>query len=254
MQAIKITTSQNIDIEYEVASLGDRILGRIVDFGVALACYYVFYFIFIIFFFGDFEKLGKGDGSVPVFLIVLLIVFSLINVFYDLICEIFFNGRSIGKYALKMRVVSLDGARPSISQFLLRWVFRLVDFVITFGIGALISVAVSSRKQRIGDMVAGTVVIKTTPKAQLDQLFFKPLDENYEPRFPQVTELTDNDMGLVYEVITNFKATGNSSVVYNMSLRLQDHLKIQIPSEFNDFQFLEKLAEDYNYYTSQSVS
>jgi len=252
MQSIKITTSQNIDIEYEVASLGDRILGRIVDYGVLLGLYYIFYIIAIVFFLSDFKNMGNGE--VPVFLIVVLIIFSLINVFYDLVCELFFNGRSLGKYALKMRVVSLDGARPTVSQFLLRWVFRLVDFVITLGIGALISVAVSSRKQRIGDTVAGTIVIKTTPKANLDQLFYKPTDENYEPRFPQVTELTDNDMGLVYEVITNFRATGNSSVVYTMAVRLQDHLHIQCPADLNDFQFLQKLAEDYNYYTSQSNS
>jgi hypothetical protein len=59
-------------------------------------------------------------------------------------------------------------------------------------------------------------------------------------------------MALVHEVITNFKTTGNSGVVYNMSVRLQQHLSIQCPHGMNDYQFLEKIAEDYNFLTSRA--
>jgi uncharacterized RDD family membrane protein YckC len=253
MQTIRITTSQNIDIEYEIATLGDRFLGRIVDMGVIMGVYYVLYIITIIIIFGSSGAVIAG-GGMPTFIIVELIVLSIIYAFYDLVCEIYFNGQSLGKYAMKMRVVSLDGARPSISQYLLRWVFRVVDFLTTGGLGAvaIISVSVSARKQRVGDIVAGTIVIKTTPRAALDQLFFQPADDNYEPRFPAVTQLTDNDMGLVHEVISNFRQTGNSDVVYNMSIRLQQHLGIQCPPDMNDYQFLIKISEDYNYLTSRT--
>ncbi len=253
MQTIRITTSQNIDIEYEVATLGDRALGRIIDMGIAMALYYVFYFIILLFFLSDFESFGQSEG-IPTALIVIAIIFSLVFVFYDLVCEMFFNGQSIGKYAMKMRVVSLDGARPSASQFLLRWVFRIVDFLTTFPLGAvaIIAVAVSEKKQRVGDMVAGTIVVKTKPKTAHDQLFFRPAEEGYEPQFPAVTQLTDNDIALVHDVILNFKTTGNSDVVYNMSVRLQQHLSIQCPPDMNDYQFLEKIAEDYNFLTSRT--
>jgi uncharacterized RDD family membrane protein YckC len=253
MQTIRITTSQNIDIEYEVATLGDRALGRIIDMGVMMALYYLFYFIVLLFFLSDFESLGHDDG-IPTIFIVIMVVFSLVAIFYDLVCEMFFNGQSIGKYAMKMRVVSADGARPSASQFLLRWVFRIVDFLTTGGLGAvaIISVSVSEKKQRVGDIVAGTIVVKTKPKTAHDQLFFRPAEEGYEPLFPSVTQLTDNDMALVHEVIANFKTTGNSGVVYNMSVRLQQHLGIQCPPGMNDYQFLEKIAEDYNFLTSRT--
>ncbi|HWD90554.1 MAG TPA: RDD family protein [Mucilaginibacter sp.] len=253
MQTIRITTSQNIDIDYEIATLGDRALGRVVDMGVVLGLYYVFYILTLIIIFGGGGAAFEGGGF-PTFIIVELIVFSIIYAFYDLVCEVFFNGRSLGKYAMKMRVVSLDGARPSISQYLLRWVFRVVDFLTTGGLGAvaIISVSISAKKQRIGDIVAGTIVIKTTPRAALDQLLFQPADDDYEPRFPAVTQLTDNDMGLVHEVINNFRQTGNSDVVYNMSVRLQQHLGIQCPPDLNDYQFLVKLSEDYNYLTSRA--
>jgi len=253
MQTIRITTSQNIDIEYEVATLGDRFLGRIVDMGVIMGVYYVLYIVAIIIIFGSSgAAIQQGGGGIPTFIIAMLIVLGVVYTFYDLICEVYFNGQSLGKYAMKMRVVSLDGARPSISQFLLRWVFRVVDFLIGFGAVALISVAVSEKKQRIGDIVAGTIVIKTIPKAKLEQLFFRPTTDDYVPAFPEVTNLTDNDIGLVHEVISTFRLTGNSDVVYNMSVRLQQHLGITCPRELNDYQFLEKIAEDYNYLTSRT--
>ena len=253
MQTTRITTSQNIDIEYEIATLGDRCLGRIIDMGVIMGVYYVLYMLTLIIVSGGGGAVFEG-GSVPTFLIVMVIVLSIVYTFYDLVCEIFFNGQSLGKYAMKIRVVSLDGARPSVSQYLLRWVFRVVDFLTTGGLGAvaIISVAVSAKRQRIGDIVAGTIVIKTTPRAALDQLFFQPTDDDYEPRFPAITQLTDNDMGLVHEVISNFRQTGNSDVVYNMSVRLQQHLGIQCPPDLNDYQFLLKLSEDYNYLTSRT--
>lgn len=252
MKTIKITTTQNIDIEYEVASLGDRFLARAIDMGVMLGVYYILYIIVIAFFFSNMDQIGAG--GVPVFLIVLIIIFSFVYIFYDLVCEIFFNGQSLGKHAAKLRVVSLDGARPSISQYLLRWVFRIVDFTTTGGIGAvaIISVSVSEKKQRVGDIVAGTIVIKTTPKTAHDQLFFKPADENYEPTFTSVTILTDNDIALVHEVIANFRATGNSQVVYNMSVRLQQHLSATCPQGMNDYEFLTKIVEDYNFLTSRA--
>jgi hypothetical protein len=163
----------------------------------------------------------------------------------------FFNGQSIGKYAIKIRVISLDGSRPTAGQYLLRWIFRLLDFGITFGIAAVISVAVSEKKQRIGDIVAGTAVIKTKPATALHDIYFASPDEEYEPLFPQVSNLTDQDITLVHEVISNFKRTGNSSVVYNMAVKVKQHLGIENPPNMNDFEFLQAIVKDYAYVTSR---
>jgi uncharacterized RDD family membrane protein YckC len=249
MQTVKIRTSQNIDIDYEVAGLGDRILARIVDMGVFIGLFYVLYFIVI---FSVLSVPGNFDGkSVPVVIIVLGVVYSLVSIFYDLVTEIFFNGQSLGKYALKIRVVNINGARPTMGQFLLRWVFRLVDFILTVGIGAVISVAVSEKKQRIGDIVAGTTVVKATPKTNLNELFFNYQDEDYEPMFSSVSELKDSDMTLVYEVISNFKATGNSSLIYNMAMQVKNHLGIEIPAGMNEYDFLQAVVKDYSYVVSR---
>jgi uncharacterized RDD family membrane protein YckC len=249
MQTVKVKTSQNIEIDYEVAGLGDRVLARIVDIGVFTGLFYGFYIILLFFFASIFQELQSG--SFPVFILVLLIIYFIVYTFYDLVAEVFFNGQSIGKYAIKIRVVSLDGSRPTLGQYLLRWVFRLLDFVITFGIGAVISVAVSEKKQRIGDIVAGTAVIKTKPAMALQDIYFTAPEEEYEPLFPQVSNLSDDDLTLVHEVISNFKRTGNSSLVYNMALKVKEYLGISSPPNLNDFEFLEAVVKDYAYVTSR---
>src|SRR5476651_227572 len=188
MQTIRIKTSQNIEIDYEVAGLGERIIARIIDIGVFIGLFYAVYIIIIIFFLSVFTGLQSGGGQgVPVALIVLGVIYSIAFIFYDLVSEIFFNGQSIGKYAAKIKVVSINGSRPTLGQFFLRWVFRLLDFGITFGIGAVISVAVSEKKQRIGDIIAGTTLIKTKPRTELSELFLASPDDDYEPEFPGVS-------------------------------------------------------------------
>ncbi|QEM07475.1 RDD family protein [Mucilaginibacter rubeus] len=245
MQTVKIHTSQNIEIDYEVAGLGERVLARIVDMGVFMGIGYICYFIIIFFFLTTIQNF-KGD-SIPAVLIVIAIIYSLAAVFYDLVAEVFFNGQTIGKYAVKIKVVSINGSRPSFGQFLLRWVFRLVDFGITFGIGALISVAVSEKKQRIGDIVAGTTVIKTTPKAQLGDLVFAYQDDEYDPTFNNVADLKDSDITLIHEVISNFKSTGNSQIVYDMAVRVKEYIHADIPQGMNEYDFLLTVIKDYSH-------
>jgi uncharacterized RDD family membrane protein YckC len=249
MQTVKIRTSQNIDIDYEVAGLGERVLARIVDIGVLTGVIYIIYFIILFFYIGALSNVNS-EGF-PLAFIVMGVIFSIVAIFYDLVAEVFFNGQSIGKFAIKIKVVSINGSRPTLGQYFLRWSFRLLDFGITLGIGAVIAVAVSEKKQRIGDMVAGTTLIKTKPRTELHELLFISPDDDYEPVFNEVSDLTDADITLIHEVITNFKASGNSSLIYDMAMRTKDHLGITIPKEMNEFDFLQAVIKDYSYITSR---
>ena len=237
MQTIKITTSQNIDIDYEVAGVGDRIVARLIDYGL---------FILILILGVIVAILGKGiEQSITI--IVLVIIYATLYVFYDLICEMFMNGQSIGKRVMKIKVISLDGARPSSGQYLLRWLFRIIDFTLTSDICGLICVAVSEKQQRVGDIVAGTTLIKTRPRTLIDNLVFNQVADNYEPVFKEATLLSNQDITLVHEVIQTYFNTGNSVVVYNTAERIKQHLSINPPSQMNDVQFLQTIVKDYSH-------
>lgn len=254
MQIVRIKTSQNIEIDYQVANLGDRILGRIVDLGVLIGVLYIIYIILLLTMVGSagFSRGFAGMGkSLQITLIALGVIYFLAYLLYDLVCEVFFNGQSIGKYAIKMKVVTLDGARPTFGQYVIRWVFRLLDFGITFSIGAIISVAVSKKKQRIGDIIAGTTVIKTNPVATLNELYFSSPEDDYVPTFNEVNNLSDSDITLIVDVINNFKQNGNNVVVFEMAQKVKEHLGIENPKEMNDFKLLQAIVKDYAFITSR---
>jgi len=234
MPTIRITTSQNIDIDYEIAGLGPRIVARLLDgvlFGLIIIAAVI---------------AGILSHLEEISAIATIVVFVILYVFYDLLCEIFMNGQSIGKKIMKIKVISLDGGRPSVGQYMLRWLFRIVDFSLTSGLCGLISVAVSEKNQRVGDMVAGTALISTKPNTKMrDIAFTPPEEEGYIPVFAEAAQLNDREIALVHEVLSSYIQSGNSVILYNTATKLKQVLNVQ--TNMDDMQFLQTLIKDYNH-------
>ena len=167
-------------------------------------------------------------------------------VFYDVLTEVFMNGQTLGKRAMKIRVISLSGARPGVGQYILRWLFRFIDFLMSLGTVAVFCVTFSDKKQRVGDMVANTVLVRTEPKSNTVDLVFSPAPDDYVPTYPEVLHLTDRDITLIHDVIRNFNRTRNSTLVFKLAMRLKAFLNISYPMEINEYQFLELVLNDYN--------
>jgi uncharacterized RDD family membrane protein YckC len=238
METVTIHTTQNIDIDYEIGGLGERILARLLD------SLFIIPLVLIV------AIIAPVSTTVAV---VLGIIFGALGfVFYDLLCEVFFNGQSLGKKIMKIRVISLDGGRPRFSQFLLRWLFRIVDFALGGGLVALLCAALSDKTQRVGDLVAGTVIVRTIPRTQNNKLVYIKTEDAYEPIFPQAVQMTDKDIALIHEVINSYVRTGNNVVVYNLDDKIRNHLSINLPPNMNSMQFLQTLLKDYSHITSHA--
>ncbi|GAA4805305.1 hypothetical protein GCM10023231_38100 [Olivibacter ginsenosidimutans] len=239
MNQVSVITSQNISIDYDVAGLGERIAARIIDY-LLFFCIYLLAVLIVV-------SLGQIFSNTT--MVVLLVVYGLLFVFYDLLCETLFNGQSIGKRLLKIKVISLDGYQPSLGQYFLRWLFRLVDFVLTAQVGGLICVAVTPNKQRIGDIVAGTTLIRTVPRTALEAVVFRPPIEgdSYTPIIPEVIHLSDQDITLIHEVIVNFNKSGNNLLVYKMAMKAADVMQVRIPNGMDELAFLQQVIKDYNH-------
>lgn len=235
MSSIRVNTTQNIQLEFELATLGDRILAFLLDWVVIIA--YVF-LIFIIFF-----NLFKE----ATWAVILLFLPAL---FYYLILETFLNGQTIGKRARNIRVVSLDGNNATFGQFLIRWLFRLIDITLTEGLCGLLCVALNPNHQRLGDMVAGTAVIKTIVPVSLEDTIYTPVENNYEVHFPEVVNLKAKDIQLIKEVLQHDAHSGNLLLVHNTAEKIRDVL--QIHSEMEPYLFLHTVIADYNYLESEA--
>ena len=241
MQTVSIKTAQNIDIDYPVAGLGERIVGRIIDYAVYLVIIILYSWI----------TSGTDRHAVIWNFTLPEVLFILFYAFYDLLTEIFFNGQSLGKYIMKIRVISLDGGRPTVGQYVLRYIFRAVDFVLTLQVGAIVAVATTENKQRIGDIVAGTTLIRTK-SADNTLLPTVQYEETYQPVFEMVTMLSDHDIALINEVLMNFYKTGDTKLVENMGNKVILHLKIASPPTMNMYQFLKTILKDHHYITTQT--
>lgn len=242
METIRVSTNQHVDIDYPVAGLGERVSARLIDFAIFLAVLIAFSI-----FLGISGVLRGNDLG----LIIMICIYGGLFVFYDLLCEIFMNGQSIGKKLLKIKVISLNGAQPTIGQYLIRWVFRIVDFVLASPVGGLVAVAVTENKQRIGDVIAGTTVIKTEPRTKIDQIAFHPVEEDYTPRFHTVHLLSDRDIELIHEVIGTYYKTQNPKIVYTLAEKVAKHLEISSADGLNEFDFLKTVVTDYSHLTSR---
>lgn len=240
METVKVNTSQHVDIDYPVAGLGERVAARLIDLGIFFLLYILFLLVTVSL---------KNNSAIAV---IMLVLFGGGYIFYNLICEIFMNGQSVGKRLMKIKVVSLDGGQASLGQYFIRWIFRLVDFVLTGQVGGLISIVVTEKKQRIGDLVAGTTLIKTIPRTSFENIAFHPVEEGYVPVFPQVHRLNDRDVELLHEVVHTFYKAYNYELLHAMSAKVSALIGCPMPRYEDELDFLNTVIKDYNHVTSLS--
>src|SRR6476620_8574599 len=216
MSVISITTSQNIELEYDLASLGERIVASIIDLVILVG-----YIILMGMFTNFSDELNYKYGWVYLFLFLPV-------TFYSLLCETLLDGQSVGKKVMGIKVISLNGNPASFGQYLIRWLFRLVDLWIGSFVLAVILIAVSEKHQRIGDIVAGTAVVRTRPRMALHQTLYAPVaDINYVTNYPEVTRLGDSNMQLVKEVLINVQKSGNTTLALQTMEKIESVLNIK---------------------------
>lgn len=244
MQTIKVKTAQNIDIDYEVAGVGERTLARLIDFGFFLAAYLLALIIYAL--------VAKTVGS-SLALTIIVIVYVCLFVFYDLACETLMDGQSFGKRIMKIKVISIDGGRPRFSQYLLRWLFRIIDFSLSLQLCGLLCAALTEKQQRVGDIVAGTTLIKTSPRTKAKNIVFKPVENSYQPVFTNLGALNDNDITLLQEVIRTYYQTANQNVLSGAATRVRELTSTVNPENMNDLKFLQTIIKDYKHLAVQDA-
>lgn len=153
MSTKPIVTPEAVPLELEPAGIGSRFLALMIDWaiqaiaGFALLTGYVAA--------SNAADVGEGLARAGFLLLGFLILFG-----YPVAQEALWRGRTVGKAALGLRVVTVEGAPVRFRHAAIRTLLGLVDFFLTSGAGAVISVLCTARNQRLGDLVAGTVVLR----------------------------------------------------------------------------------------------
>lgn len=241
MPTIRVHTTQNVTIEYEAASLGSRIVAAILDNLLLIAWIGVIMGI-------TFWILGDSLADSPVVIWVLGLVLGVPYVFYNLACEVLLNGQSMGKKAMNLRVVRLDGTAPRLGDYFLRWLLRIVDTSLP-GLGPLVGIiviAAGGKGQRLGDMAAGTTVISLKPRSgSLQQLTTPLMPEGYQPVFPQAADLTDYDAALLRQLLSRSLQHDNYVLLNETANKIKNLLHVE--SNLSDEVFLRTVLRDHTY-------
>lgn len=237
MDNFQIETAQNISITQNVAGVGERILAYLIDGLIMLS-----YIILVSMIMGGLEgTAGKEWMFISIIMLPLLL--------YFLLWESLWDGQSPGKAALDIRVVKLDGSKPEFSNYLIRWLLRIVDITITSGSVAVVTILMNGKGQRLGDLAAGTTVISEKARVGQEQTLIFDFPEGYRPIYPQVTILSDTDIQEIKNIYTDSLKNSNYKVIRSLSAKVSDIL--QVTPEEKPVQFLRTVLMDYNFYTQQ---
>lgn len=230
MNILEFENTQGITLRYSTASVFDRGIAYLIDLA-------------IIGFVVGVLAIALGSSSSA----LLILVIAIPILFYSLLMEIFNDGKSLGKMALGLKVVRVDGQYPTGYDYFMRWIFRWVDIYMTSGALAALVISSSPRNQRVGDMLGDTTVIRTRKlRVPLQRILNLNKLSKYTPQYPQVIQLKESQVVLIKESLDQAAKYTNDSYT-----KLLDDLAIRVAKNLNvetsgtSRVFLQTIIKDY---------
>ncbi|WP_339917770.1 RDD family protein [Yeosuana marina] len=236
MSELQINTTQNVKIKFKAAGAGERLLAFIIDLAIKIG-----YLVVVSNVFDAFKNMDQWSQ------IGINTILSLPVMFYTFALESFLQGQTLGKRVLKIRVVKIDGYQASISDYAVRWFFRIVDIYV-FGLGFFVMMF-NKKTQRLGDMAAGTAVIALKDKVTINHTILEDLKEDYRPTYPNVIKLSDNDARIIKDTFTVARASRDYQTLIKLRKKLIEVVDIKEVKQKTDIDFIDTILKDYNYYT-----
>lgn len=269
MPTLSIQTDQNVNLDLITASAGERVIAALIDYAVIFVYYWLISRVGVEV---ALDKVFDGNENATSYILESLI-FVIPFVFYDIIFETLSGGRSLGKMILKLRVVKLNGEAAGFTEYFIRWMFRVIDIYAHFlivimlsqfssltavvgiltmvvffpGLPAIISVARSKSGQRIGDMMAGTVITKVKQTTSLSDTILLNTKKNYKVVYKNALKLSDRDVRLIKETLEYYSKTTDPKYIKKLSGKAQEFLDIEKKEGMSDIKFLRTLMKDYNH-------
>ncbi len=267
MKTFQINTTQNVNIKFTLASFGHRLFAFFLDNIIKFA-----YIYFIIHFF-NFRLINNAvEGDYWSIKALDILIFMPIT-FYSLYSEILFNGQTLGKKIVKIKVINIEGFKPSIIDYLIRWFLRVVDFnffslifiyfaslgtsnyyglillIFIFGksVGAIFILA-TKNNQRLGDLSANTVVIYLKDTVKFSHTILENIADGYKPTYSNVIKLSDNDARIIKETFRTASKSKDYKTLIKLRKKIEEVTGIK-SKEMSDMGFIDTVLKDYNYYT-----
>ena len=253
-----IETPERVPLHFALASIGNRFIACAIDHTIQIIVLITMAIVFLII--SNAADIGSRLTNAPKWVIALLVViqFIIINGYFA-IFEWLWSGQTPGKRWLKLRVIREDGRPISFYEAMIRNLIRVIDFMVPpfYSVG-LVSVFATSRDQRVGDLVAGTVVVREreSEAPAFAEVFSLPiLDAALRRSFPpvkfvaDVNKLTEREISVVESFLRRrweLKNYPRQWMAWRVSMPILFKLRPQYDlATFTYEGFLEELLHQY---------
>lgn len=217
---IKFTTPESVEIEFTLGGIGSRALALIID-------YLVLWFNLLLIVILSVPLANYGLWLIGIFLLIIFGVYTGYFVFF----ETFWQGQTPGKRATKIRVVKDDGTPIGLQQAALRALLRPFDEFLY--IGALL-IMFSKREKRLGDLVAGTIVIQTETGVKSNTLNISQAGKTYHQTLVEKTDLSQllpDDFAIIREYLLRRNSMSiKAKTILSLQLAQQVQSIINLPN------------------------
>ncbi|MEB3340399.1 RDD family protein [Okeania sp.] len=249
---ISIKTPESVELDFKLAGIGNRTYALIIDYVIwSLTLFLVLIFgVFLYFQFGDiWDNFGLDRDQVSLWIFsIQLLIFFIIYVGYFVFFETIWQGQTPGKRYVKIRVIRDDGRQIRLQQATIRALFRPVDD--TFFIGMLL-IIFSKKEKRLGDLVAGTIVIQET-KVIADIVSTSETAKKLANSLLQeanISELLPEDFAVIKDYLQRSKLMtkqANIELSKKLASEIQAIISLtQIPEKVSATEFLEAVYIAY---------
>ena len=236
-----MVTPEAVVLDLPIASAGLRVIARAID--LLISVFAAFVLLVGLVAVGN-ETIAIIGGALVSFAVLLG---------YPVLMEAFWGGRTLGKAIMKLRVVRTDGAPIALTQATARGALGLVDVWTTLGFLGLVSMVVSKRSQRLGDLVAGTLVLRrssSSVRAVLPVHFAIPPGCEELVRMIDVGAMTPADYELVRSFLIRwheFNATQRPAVAATVAAPLWRRFRHALPGWIGPDYYLACLGAAYQF-------
>ena len=153
LKRVKSRTPESVELEFTLAGIGSRALALLIDYLLWMVILTVLFtaFAFLYYLF------AKIDGATKWIISIQVLIFFVVYIGYFIFFETLWQGQTPGKRYAKIRVIRDDGRNAGLQQAIMRSLLRMVDDVFSLG---LLMILFTKQEKRLGDLVAGTIVIQ----------------------------------------------------------------------------------------------
>lgn len=255
-----IDTPENIEFRYAVAGIGSRFLAALIDTLLIIVLQIVLSIMYAV----VINNIPLNSAAESVLTGIVIVVSFVFFWGYYLFFELAWNGQSPGKRAVRLRVVRHGGRPITFVASAIRNLIRIVDLLPFLYVLGLLTMFIDRRTRRLGDLAAGTLVVKERQAVSLEHLAARAgvtsaatphaapaaasaTDGQPAPLLPNLRDLTTEEYDMIQEFLRRrdeLSRQSRNQLGTRLAKQISERLQLSYDQERHE-QFLARVANDY---------